>query len=154
MQRPIIEIGPFSVIGISVITTNTNAQSAQDLGALWQRFYVEQLMDKVPQTLSNEVYAVYTDYESDFTGKYTAIIGLRSNASTPPHGLTMKKFTGGKFVRYVAKGQMPTAVINTWQQIWADDKQLNRRYEYDFEVYGAKSNDGENAEVDIYISVK
>lgn len=33
-------------------------------------------------------------------------------------------------------------------------KELDRKYSYDFEVYGQKSPNGENSEVEIYIAKK
>jgi len=49
---------------------------------------------------------------------------------------------------------MPTAVIDIWKEIWDNDKELNRKYSADFEVYGQKSQDPENAEVEIYIATE
>jgi predicted transcriptional regulator YdeE len=49
---------------------------------------------------------------------------------------------------------MPGAVINTWKEIWANDQTLNRAYQSDFEVYGSKSQNGQDSEVDIYIGLK
>jgi predicted transcriptional regulator YdeE len=49
---------------------------------------------------------------------------------------------------------MPKAVVETWQEIWSSDKSLNRKYTYDFEVYGEKSQNGLNSEVEIYIAMK
>lgn len=49
---------------------------------------------------------------------------------------------------------MPNAVVNVWLDIWKRDKELDRKYSYDFEVYGQKSQNGENSEVEIYIAIK
>ena len=49
---------------------------------------------------------------------------------------------------------MPHVVIRQWQEIWNEDKKLARKYTTDFEVYGRKSLDPENAEVDIFIAIK
>jgi predicted transcriptional regulator YdeE len=49
---------------------------------------------------------------------------------------------------------MPKSVLDTWANIWEHDKELNRKYSYDFEVYGDKSQNGENSEVEIYIATK
>jgi predicted transcriptional regulator YdeE len=48
---------------------------------------------------------------------------------------------------------MPQAVIDTWMDIWKRDKELKRKYSYDFEVHGAKSQNGEGSEVEIFIAV-
>lgn len=50
---------------------------------------------------------------------------------------------------------MPEAVFNTWLDIWADQEfNLKRAYKSDFTVHGEKYNDGPEAEVETYISVK
>ena len=49
---------------------------------------------------------------------------------------------------------MPNAVVTTWVDIWQKDKELDRKYSYDFEVYGEKSQNGENSEVEIFIATK
>jgi predicted transcriptional regulator YdeE len=71
-----------------------------------------------------------------------------------PEGLIGREFVGENFIKYVAKGEMPKAVVETWQKIWSSDKTLNRKYTYDFEVYGEKSQNGLNSEVEIYIAAK
>ena len=148
-------INDFKIIGISVRTTNQNNQSAQDIGNLWGQFYADKLFDKIPNKLSNDIYSIYTDYKSDFTGDYTTIVGLKVNSlDTIPEGLIGRQFPAGNFVQFIAKGQTPKAVLDTWTSIWEQDKELNRKYSYDFEVYGVKSQRGENSEVEIYIATK
>jgi len=49
---------------------------------------------------------------------------------------------------------MPKAIVEAWIDIWEKDKELSRKYTYDFEVYGEKSQNGENSEVEIYIATK
>ncbi|HMR82600.1 MAG TPA: GyrI-like domain-containing protein [Niabella sp.] len=143
------------IIGISVITTNENGKAAADLGQLWERLYTENIIAKIPDKVSNDVYSVYTDYESDYTGAYTAIIGLKvSSLDKIPDGLVGRAFEHQKFKKFTAKGVMPKAVAETWQEIWERDSELNRSYTYDFEVYGEKSQNGENSEVDIFIAIQ
>jgi predicted transcriptional regulator YdeE len=142
------------IIGISVRTTNKNNQSVTDLGSLWSRYYVENISEQVTNKISSDVYVIYTDYESDYTGTYTAIIGLLVDGIiTVPKGLTGYTFKHDNFQIFTAKGIMPDAVINTWTAIWQDDRKLKRKYTYDVEVYSAKAWVKEDAEVDIYIAV-
>ena len=56
--------------------------------------------------------------------------------------------------KFVAKGVTFNSVINTWIDIWTRDKRLGRKYSYDFEVFGEKSNNGDKSEVEIFISIK
>lgn len=139
-----------NIIGISIATTNENGKSAQDLSALWNKFYTEKIAEKIPGTLNHKIYAIYTDYENDFRGKYTAIIGMEvSSLHHIPEGLVGRAFPEEYFTEFIAKGEMPAAIINTWEEIWQRDKDLHRAYTYDFEVYTDKP-----SEVSIFISVK
>ena len=98
---------------------------------------------------------IYTDYKSDFTEDYTTIIGIPvSTLDEIPKGLIGREFQPDNFQKFTAKGEMPNAVVNTWIDIWNRDKELNRKYTYDFEVYGENSQNGENSEVEIYIATK
>ena len=145
----------FKIIGISIPTSNRDNQSQADLTRLWTRFYAENIFEKIPNKVSENVLSIYTDYKSDFTDDYTAIIGVPvSTLEDIPHGLMGREFEAGRFLKFVAKGEMPNAVLNTWLDIWNRNKELNRKYSYDFEVYGPKSQNGENSEVEIYIAQK
>ncbi|PCH69072.1 MAG: AraC family transcriptional regulator [Bacteroidetes bacterium] len=148
-----MQLNSFKVIGISVITTNENSQAMTDMGQLWNNFYSQNIISKIPDKISNDVYSIYTDYESDHTGAYTAIIGCKVNSlDTIPEGLIGKAFNGGKYIKLIAKGKMPDAVINIWKEVW--NKNFIRKYTADFEVYGEKSRDPESAEVEIYIAIE
>ena len=154
MQQNMQHLNRFYIIGIAIETTNANGQAAQDLGQLWEQFFAQQISTQLPTKLSDDIYAIYTDYESDYTGKYTAIIGHKVTALTDiPKGMVRKVIPSGNYQSFLAKGAMPAAVGATWQQIWAQDEVLNRAYQADFEVYGAKSQQGDESEVAIYIGL-
>ena len=145
----------FKIIGIETRTTNKNNQAQQDLGSLWGKFFSENLIEKIPNKSSYEIIAIYTDYKSDYTEDYTTIIGMPvSTLNEIPDGLIGREFHADQFKKFIAKGEMPQAVVNTWIDIWQRDQELNRKYAYDFEVYGEKSQHGENSEVEIYIGTK
>lgn len=145
----------FKIIGISTRTTNKNNQSQQDLGKLWGQFFSENIFEKIPNKVSNNIITIYTDYISDYTDEYTTIIGVPvSTLDDVPDGLTGREFEAGNFQKFIAKGEIPNAVVNTWIDIWQRDKELNRKYTYDFEVYGQKSQNGKDSEVEIYIAIK
>ena len=146
-------IEAFQIVGISVETTNENAQSVNDLGELWSRFYNEGVTSKITNKDTDEIYSIYTDYESDFKGKYTAIIGLKvKSLDNIPDGLIGCEFKGGKYLKFTAKGKMPDAIMDTWKIIWNKDLELKRKYTVDFEVYGQNFQNGDNSEVEIYIA--
>ena len=149
------KIESFKIIGISTETTNENGKSAKDLGKLWGRFYSENISSQISNKESDEIYSIYTDYETDYKGKYTSIIGLKVNSlDSIPSGLIGREFESGIYTKFVAKGEMPDAVMEVWKEIWIKDKELNRKYLADFEVYGAKSQYGINSEVEIYIAIE
>ncbi|MEO7313952.1 MAG: GyrI-like domain-containing protein [Ginsengibacter sp.] len=145
----------FKLIGISTRTTNKNNQAATELQKLWGNFFAENILERIPNKQSNEIYAIYTDYKSDFTDEYTTIIGVPvSSLNDIPEGLIGREFEAQNFQTFTAKGKMPDAVVATWMDIWKRDKELNRSYTYDLEIYGERSQDKNNPEVDIYIAVK
>ena len=149
------QIETFKIIGIKTETTHQNGKSAMDLGKLWEKFYTDNIPSKIPNKKSEEIYAIYTDYESDYHGAYTTIIGQKvESLDQIPDGLIGREFNGGTYQKFVAKGQMPNAVVASWTEIWGKDKELNRKYTADFEVYGPKSQQGENSEVEIYIATQ
>ena len=148
-------IAPFKIIGIATRTSNSSGKAAEDLGALWGRFFEEQVGAKISGKLNDDIYAIYTDYESDYTGDYTCLIGYQvSSFENVAEGLVAREFDGGRHIKFVAAGKMPEAVVETWQEIWAKDSELDRKYSADFEVYGAKSQQGDHSEVEIFIAVK
>ena len=142
------------IIGISTVTTNANGQSAENLGKLWGRLFEENISAKIPNKVSDEIYAVYTDYESNYLGKYTTIIGQKvESLDTVPENLMAREFPNENFQKFVAKGEMPNAVVEVWKEIWQKDEQLGRKYTYDYEIYGEKSQNGNESEVEIFIAV-
>lgn len=145
----------FKMIGISTITTNENQQAQQDLGKLWKQFFSGNIFDKIPNKSSRDILSIYTDYKSDYTDEYTTIIGVPvTTLDEIPDGLIGREFQSENFQKFTAKGKMPKAVADTWIDIWQRDKELNRNYSYDFEVYGEKSQNGEQSEVEIFIAMK
>ena len=155
MKSQKINLESFKIAGIAVKTTNQNGKSAKDIMELWQRFYAENISAVIPNKIDDDIYAVYTDYKSDYTADYTTILGYRvSSIDNMPAGLEGRTFDGGNYLEIKAKGTRPLSVFNTWQEIWVKDKELNRKYTADFEVYGKKSLDPDNSEVEIFIATK
>ena len=143
------------IIGIETRTKNQNGQAMKDIGGLWNRFFSENIISKIPNPVNSNVYAIYTDYESDYTGEYTTLLGLEvSSLDEIPSGLVGREFPIQNFKRFLAKGAMPQAVAEAWQKIWEQDKELNRLYQYDYELYTEKSQQGDLSEVEIFIGVK
>jgi predicted transcriptional regulator YdeE len=142
-------------MGIQVHTTNQEGQSAKDMGELWGRFYAENIMSRIKHPAGSEVYVIYTNYESDYHGKYTAIIGLKVDTiENTPDGLVNWELKGGNYTKIMVKGLMPDAIIASWKKIWSADKELRREYTADFEVYGPEFQNDSESEMEIYIATK
>ena len=143
------------IIGIATQTSNNEGQAIEDLGKLWAQFFGDNIIAKVPNAISSNIYSVYTDYESDFRGKYTTIIGLEvSTLDEIPEGMIGREFQSQIFKKYIAKGELHEAVGKTWAEIWNDDEILNRTYIYDYELYTEKAQNPADAEIEIYIGVR
>lgn len=151
-----IAIQKFYIAGISVRTTNQNNQATIDIEALWERFWGEDIQNKIPNKISDEIYAVYTDYESDFMECYTTIIGMSVySIENIPEGLSGLKIDMDYYEKFISKCKMPEAVVKTWLEIWADEDLDSRRaYNADFTVHGKKYYNADNAEVETYLSLK
>jgi predicted transcriptional regulator YdeE len=148
------KISGFSIIGIAVRTTNENGQSGKDIPALWQKFMVQGMLEKIPSKIDDTLYCIYTDYESDYTKPYTTILGCKvANIDNVPDGMVVKTFAGGSYTKYTAKGNLMQGIVfNEWVKIW--DRDIVRAYTADFEVYGEKAQNPADAEVDIFIAIK
>jgi len=155
IQMEKVTIEAFNIIGIKVRTTNENMQSAKDIGALWNKFMSENLMKKIPNKLSFEIFSIYTNYESDHTKPYDTILGCKvSSLDDIPKGMIGQSFKKSEYMKFISKGDISEGkvVYETWQKIW--NTELNRTFVADFEIYGEKAQNPKDAEVDIFISIE
>ena len=148
------KIQKFNVIGIAVRTTNENEQASIDIPALWGKFMGEGIAEKIPNRIDHSIYCIYTDYEKDHTKPYTTILGCKvENLDIIPDGMVGKTFETADYEKYTVKGNLSQGLVyNAWLKIW--NEELPRIFTADFEVYGEKAQNPENAEVDIFIAVK
>ncbi len=161
MEPEIVEQPEFSIVGIQVRTSNAKEMTGQ--GAIpkqWSKFYKEGTADKIPNKVDSTVYAVYTNYASDYNGEYDFIIGMKvSGASDVPPGMVAKKVPSGRFaVITSAKGPVERVVPQAWQRVYSldDNRQLGgaRAYKADFELYDQRSQNPQDAQVDLCIGLK
>ncbi|MFK7972172.1 MAG: GyrI-like domain-containing protein [Bacteroidia bacterium] len=148
-----VNIDPFHIIGLSVRTINGDERAEQDIGGLWQRFMGEGVMAKIPNKVSPEICAIYTNYEGDHTQPYDMILGCKvASLEDVPEGMIGQTFTGGNYAPFQAKGKLSDGVVvAAWHSIWKSD--LDRTYSADLEIYGEKAQNPDDAEVDIFIAV-
>ncbi|TSD67129.1 AraC family transcriptional regulator [Inquilinus sp. KBS0705] len=142
----------FYIAGLAVRTINADGQAGRDIGSLWQRFTRENLAQKLEDRQGNELYCVYTNYESDHNDYYTAILGCKvSSIEYLPEGFTGKAIPASKYEVFVPEGDFPANIGATWQYIWQSD--INRLYTADFDVYDTEGKDFNKIESKVYVAV-
>jgi len=147
-----IIIPSFKIIGISVRTINANNQAQIDINELWNTWYNENIATRIPNTISKNLYNIYTDYETDENGFYTTILGYQvSTLASIPKGLIGKEIPKNKYKEFVSIGKLPDCVVQTWETIW--NLKFNRNYGADFDVYNPDTMHPEHAEVKTYLSI-
>lgn len=149
-----IKINPFNIIGISVRTTNEKEQSTKEIADLWEQFMSKNILSNIPNKVDYTIYSLYTEYEGDYTKPYTVIIGCKVNhLNEIPEGMIGKSFEGGNFIQITTKGDLTKGlIVNQWSKIWSMN--LDRTYSVDFEVFGEKAQNPNDAEVDFLIAVQ
>lgn len=142
------QVRGFRVVGFSVRTSNPDEMAgAGRIADLWRQYE-----EKSHECGDGAPVAVYDSYASDHMGAYTLTVGCggEANASAPPSGATTDVPTGDYLVYPVGEGEMPGALIATWQQIWGDftsgEFPYRRTFDCDFEQHGEKT--------EIYIGVE
>lgn len=103
----------------------------------WQDFM--QIWPEPP----GQVYAVYTDYQSDHTGEYTFGLGFVLQPKQDiPKGMSELILPTADYLVYPATSTKTEDIVATWQQVWHDfDPQhlkhapLRRSYTTDYERY-------------------
>jgi len=141
-----------NLVGISVHTSYKD--SMQDIPKLWEEFNKEGLSNSILGKESEDVYAVYYDYESDFKGSYHFFIGYivdkNNNVEAPLQRLEIPE---QRYSVFPVRGDFPKCLIDTWESIW--ESNIDRKYTFDFEKYAENSNlDDSNPELDVFISIK
>lgn len=111
------------VIGIELRTTNEEAM--QTIPGHWQRFTDERVADKVPGKQSDEIYAVYTNFQNagrNNQGLYSLVLGVPVQASTPvPAGMLRVVLPATRRAVFPVEPGRADLVGAKWQEIWARD---------------------------------
>ena len=133
------------LVGISCRTSNAKGEGEVAIPALWQEFFN---LDDFPNKLSNDIIALYSDYETDHLSPYTLTIGYQvANFDEVPTELTKKVIPQSTFAVFPVHTPPPQGILETWQTIWNTD--LPRTYAGDFERYHA-----DQKTIEILIAVK
>ena len=144
-------------IGLEAKTSSqaeANKKTAQIPG-LHHKFLKNSLEEKIPNRIDSELYfALYTNYESDHTGTYSAILAAEvSDLSDVPEGMVAIDIPTAQYLVFTVKGSMPNALTRTWKEIlnyFASNKFYQRAFTTDFEVYDKSAPES----VEIYIAIQ
>lgn len=140
------------VVGFAVRTTNAaEADPARaQLPGLWARAGAPGAFAHVPGRVDENLYAVLTDYESDHHGAYTQIVGIAVRTlARLPEGMVAVRVPGVPAMLFEARGSMPGALTEAWQQVWKHTESGGspaRAYTTDLEIHHPEG-------VDLYVAV-
>ena len=128
------------------------------IGQTWGLFMRNNPAQLLPNRVSEEIYAVYTDYESDHTGDYTFLLGYKvSSVDHLSDGLTASRIPAGEYAVFTSEtGPARQVVPALWQKIWRlnhDDLQGTRAYQADFEVYDQRAANPNEAQITIFLGI-
>ena len=151
MKFTIKKLPARTVVGIARRTSN--AEAAGVIPGCWQEFFSQNAAAKIPNRATPPVmYAVYSDYEKDWTAPYSYLLGCGvTRADTVPEGMEVRTIPAQTYAVFRAKGQMPDEILAIWANVWASD--LPRTYTYDFELYDKRFTRPLVKEADVYVAV-
>jgi predicted transcriptional regulator YdeE len=140
-----------NINGLSIRTDNESDMDANKgkIGALWQSFD-----NTVPVDYKNgeRVYGVYTDYESDHSGKFTVFAAFDGNTFPASAGLKQIIIPEANYLVFSHKGQMPQIAVDAWTEVWNyfsnASVEHQRLYSTDFEYYPNGN------EIEVHIAIK
>jgi predicted transcriptional regulator YdeE len=140
----------FLIVGYPIRTDNVRAQT--DIAQAWQHIMRNNVLEKIPNRIDRDIFALYTDYEADHNGPYTYILGCRvSEAPSLADGLVLRKVPTQQYAHMRLKGRFPQRLQKGWTEIW--NSKLPRTYATDFEQYGVRYDGSDHAELDVFVAI-
>ena len=156
MQTVIEKKAETRIAGFSIRTANAEGRSIREQGAFWQRFFTEGMAEKIPGIIDpSKIYGIYYNYESDFEGEYSFLIGFEiAPEAILPEGVESIVLPAGTYSVFTEDkpGPIGEKIGKIWAAVWQSG--IRRSYETDFEVYNTASMQSENPEVSVYIGIK
>ena len=147
-MQTITESKPITIVGIKLRTSNNEAMNT--IPPFWGKFYQEGILNQIPNKVSSNVYAVYTDFENEGKnneGTYSLIIGAEvENLDNVPEQFVSTVIPASKRVVFEVEAGHPEKVAEKWMEIWQTD--LPKTFISDYELYQA------SGEITIHIGVK
>lgn len=87
---------------------------------------------------SESIYAIYTNYESDYKGDFDYLTGVEAKASIRNVGAIFT-VPEGKYKCYCIENSidLPNTLAKTWANVWSDEESglIERKYDVDYEIY-------------------
>lgn len=138
-----------TIAGLPLRTSNDVAM--QTIPDYWAAFFADGGTSHIADRLSDDVFAVYTDFEHegiDNLGDYTLVIGCRVATDAPASGalVTVTVRASSRIVFPVESGRMDL-VPAAWQDIWSRTD-LPKTFIADYEQYAP------NGDIEISIGVR
>ncbi|MDX1957714.1 MAG: GyrI-like domain-containing protein [Leptospiraceae bacterium] len=142
----------FNILGISVRTTGANGQDKADIAKLWQRFFEENISQKISNKKNSHIINLYTDYNQDEKGEYTTILGFEvESIGEVPLGMVGKFFAKDNYAVLKSSGKSPQAVQEAWNKVYSSN--LKRTYTADFDIYDSMNAAGD-VEFRTFVSIE
>lgn len=136
------------ISGHSTTTNNqneTNDETAK-IPQLWEEYDSLNIYSKTfNKAKSSNLYATYTNYQSDENGDYDVTIGVE--VTKPKNAIVIKD---ERYLVFSKKGELPDIVVETWNEIteyFSHKPEYERKFSIDFEKYAKED------EIEIYISI-
>ncbi|MEI6806019.1 MAG: GyrI-like domain-containing protein [Myxococcaceae bacterium] len=162
MQKQSIHLPEIKLLGIS-LRTNNKTEIDPLAGKIFpciQRYFHGQLANQIlNRKKPGTTFCAYTDYESDYTGDYTYLIGEEvTDFDNVPDGFETLTIPAQNYTKFTnGPGSMPQVVMEPWFAIWSmSPVELGgtRSYLTDFEIYDERAADHEKIVLDICIGLK
>lgn len=150
MEYEIVTLQEKIAVGVSARTSNTSPDAGAVIGGLWEKLFNGGVYAKIPEKVNEKALGIYTDYEGDEKGTYTAIAACETAVEPREGDYAVCRIPAGRYARFIIHGDMVQAVSAAWQQIWQMD--LPRTFVCDFEEY--QDDKMEDAEIHIYVGLQ
>lgn len=143
------QVKAIHVVGIELRTVNE--QAFETIPLHWQRFAKEGVAGRIPEKLSHDVYAVYTNFENagcDNKGLYSLVLGAAVGADTPvPSGMIRVVAPASLRAMFTVEKGRPDKVGEQWLGIWSRTD-LRKTFIAEYECYRA------DGEIGIFVGIE
>ena len=152
MNYEVVTIPEKTVIGLSARLELQSPEETNTIGELWFKFHGEGIYESIPGKVNQKALGVYSGYANNGNA-YDITVGCETMPGTPaPDRTVTLTIPAGTYAKFVVRGHMQQAVVDFWDALWKTDPGFERAFAYDFEEY--QNEDMDNAEIQIYISIK